>query len=60
MSIRYEIFYDNLLLFVIIGVVYAEVATYLCYKYSISAEGSGIAEIKAWLSGTQFSEFITM
>lgn len=34
-------------------------ATYLCEKYSIEAQGSGIPEIKTYLSGVRISSFMS-
>lgn len=51
---RYDFLGYNLIYFIISGVIFAEIATFLCYKYAICAEGSGIPEIKTFLTGTKY------
>ena len=54
---------DNIFLrygvFVIITMGCALLTTFLCEKYSVEAQGSGIPEIKTYLSGLRITKYVS-
>lgn len=50
----------NVYIFAISGVFSAFFATWICGKFAVMAEGSGIAEMKSILTGIQIQDFFTI
>lgn len=59
-GLRFAFFSNSIILMVVSGVIGALAATGICYKFAVTAEGSGIPEMKTVLSGTNYYQFFTI
>ena len=57
---RWNYFSNSLPLMMLSGVASALVATWICFRFATTAEGSGQPELKTVLSGTKYYGFLTM
>lgn len=57
---KHYYFGDSLTAYIIAGVAVANFATWICGRFSVTAEGSGIAEMKSILTGIEIENFFTI